>query len=51
MSNSYKYLVTWTVTVESEDPLSREEAEDRAWDCMNTTHIEPSIDNISNDPT
>lgn len=44
-----KYLVTYTVTIDSEDELSRDDIIDTAWTIMESTYVEPSVDDISDD--
>ncbi len=47
----HKYLVTYAVTVESETPLDKEQVEDQAWNIMESTYVEPGIDDISDEIT
>ena len=44
-----KYLVAYTVTVETKEEKSREEVEDLAWTIMEATYIKPSINDVTND--
>ena len=44
-----KYLVTYTFSFNSEKELTREETIDEAQRIMESTYIEPSVDDISNE--
>lgn len=43
----FKYLVTYTIIVDSEEELTENEAIERAEKIMESTYIEPSFDDIS----